>query len=47
MTYSLQSVEGVLVDDTLIVSSGLPHDDQYVPSAFAYAAEAQILTTTH
>ena len=47
MTVSLQSLEGVMVDEALIVSSGLPHDDQYVPSAFAYAAEAQILTTTH
>ena len=45
MAFSLQSGEGVLIDDT--VSSGLPHDDQYVPSAFAYVAEDQTLTTAH
>ena len=39
------SVEDVLIDDT--VSSGLPHDDQYVLLAFAYAAEVQMLTTIH
>lgn len=45
MDISLESVAGMLTDEAL--SSGLPHDDQYVSSLGALAASAQMLTATY